>query len=203
MLDYPRGRGAAGRSPRRYTFPWEGRRRSGHFRSPRRELGRLYDFANPADQTVVYCASSHTWFRARTCWVESRCGTTTARGPSGALRASAAEETNWYPSVTAPATCPRRWQRVVSDLPSPGSEQAEAVAGIRQRAAGSRRSSHLDRLGCDLTVVNRAGDLLVSVSARRRAPATRGFASTAGLDEQPAADILAVPGFLPSWVWLP
>lgn len=147
MPDYPEeGALRAGHIPTAVHIPWgKAADESGRFRS-REELERLYDFINPDDQTVVYCRigerSSHTWFVPHTCWARQMYGTTTARGPSGATpcecRSSRAKNQEWYPSYDRAREPARAASRGGIRLRrSPGSRQAEAVAGIRQRAAGA------------------------------------------------------------------
>lgn len=145
MPDYPEeGALRAGHIPTAVHIPWgKAADESGRFRS-REELERLYDFINPDDQTVVYCRigerSSHSC--SHTCWARQMYGTTTARGPSGATpcecRSSRAKNQEWYPSYDRAREPARAASRGGIRLRrSPGSRQAEAVAGIRQRAAGA------------------------------------------------------------------
>lgn len=147
MPDYPEeGALRAGHIPTAVHIPWgKAADESGRFRS-REELERLYDFINPDDQTVVYCRigerSSHTCSCSHTCWARQMYGTTTARGPSGATpcecRSSRAKNQEWYPSYDRAREPARAASRGGIRLRrSPGSRQAEAVAGIRQRAAGA------------------------------------------------------------------
>lgn len=147
MPDYPEeGALRAGHIPTAVHIPWgKAADESGRFRS-REELERLYDFINPDDQTVVYCRigerSSHTWFVLTHLWARQMYGTTTARGPSGATpcecRSSRAKNQEWYPSYDRAREPARAASRGGIRLRrSPGSRQAEAVAGIRQRAAGA------------------------------------------------------------------
>ncbi|SGG22539.1 thiosulfate sulfurtransferase [Mycobacterium tuberculosis] len=148
MPDYPEeGALRAGHIPTAVHIPWgKAADESGRFRS-REELERLYDFINPDDQTVVYCRigerSSHTWFVLTHLLgkadVRNYDG---ARGPSGATpcecRSSRAKNQEWYPSYDRAREPARAASRGGIRLRrSPGSRQAEAVAGIRQRAAGA------------------------------------------------------------------
>lgn len=147
MPDYPEeGALRAGHIPTAVHIPWgKAADESGRFRS-REELERLYDFINPDDQTVVYCRigerSSHTWFVLTHLLGKADVRTTTARGPSGATpcecRSSRAKNQEWYPSYDRAREPARAASRGGIRLRrSPGSRQAEAVAGIRQRAAGA------------------------------------------------------------------
>lgn len=147
MPDYPEeGALRAGHIPTAVHIPWgKAADESGRFRS-REELERLYDFINPDDQTVVYCRigerSTIPGSCSHTCWARQMYGTTTARGPSGATpcecRSSRAKNQEWYPSYDRAREPARAASRGGIRLRrSPGSRQAEAVAGIRQRAAGA------------------------------------------------------------------
>lgn len=146
MPDYPEeGALRAGHIPTAVHIPWgKAADESGRFRS-REELERLYDFINPDDQTVVYCrigAPAIPGSCSHTCWARQMYGTTTARGPSGATpcecRSSRAKNQEWYPSYDRAREPARAASRGGIRLRrSPGSRQAEAVAGIRQRAAGA------------------------------------------------------------------
>ena len=103
-------------------------------------------------------------------------------------------------------TLPAPLAEVVSDFADvAGPGQAAAAAGVRQRTAGrcppiwkrrrwSRCPSASRRCSCTSTRSD-PSRVRLYFSAPAEAPTTRGFASilAAGLDEQSAADILAVP----------
>lgn len=146
MPDYPEeGALRAGHIPTAVHIPWgKAADESGRFRS-REELERLYDFINPDDQTSIAAsvnAPAIPGSCSHTCWARQMYGTTTARGPSGATpcecRSSRAKNQEWYPSYDRAREPARAASRGGIRLRrSPGSRQAEAVAGIRQRAAGA------------------------------------------------------------------
>lgn len=147
MPDYPEeGALRAGHIPTAVHIPWgKAADESGRFRS-REELERLYDFINPDDQPSSIAASVNApaipGSCSHTCWARQMYGTTTARGPSGATpcecRSSRAKNQEWYPSYDRAREPARAASRGGIRLRrSPGSRQAEAVAGIRQRAAGA------------------------------------------------------------------
>lgn len=147
MPDYPEeGALRAGHIPTAVHIPWgKAADESGRFRS-REELERLYDFINPDDQTVVYCRigerSSHTWFVLTHLLgkadVRNYDGSWTEWGTPCECRSSRAKNQEWYPSYDRAREPARAASRGGIRLRrSPGSRQAEAVAGIRQRAAGA------------------------------------------------------------------
>lgn len=147
MPDYPEeGALRAGHIPTAVHIPWgKAADESGRFRS-REELERLYDFktrtTKPSSIAASVNAPAIPGSCSHTCWARQMYGTTTARGPSGATpcecRSSRAKNQEWYPSYDRAREPARAASRGGIRLRrSPGSRQAEAVAGIRQRAAGA------------------------------------------------------------------
>lgn len=146
MPDYPEeGALRAGHIPTAVHIPWgKAADESGRFRS-REELERLYDFTRttkPSSIAASVNAPAIPGSCSHTCWARQMYGTTTARGPSGATpcecRSSRAKNQEWYPSYDRAREPARAASRGGIRLRrSPGSRQAEAVAGIRQRAAGA------------------------------------------------------------------
>lgn len=214
MPDYPEeGALRAGHIPTAVHIPWgKAADESGRFRS-REELERLYDFINPDDQTVVYCRigerSSHTWFVLTHLLgkadVRNYNGSWTEWGNAVRVPIVAGEEPGVVPVVTAPASLPAPLAEVVSDFAEvQGQDKLRLLLEFANELPAL--PSHLAEsamepvpecqsplfLHVDASDPNR---VRLHFSAPAEAPTTRGFASilAAGLDEQPAADILAVP----------
>lgn len=215
MPDYPEeGALRAGHIPTAVHIPWgKAADESGRFRS-REELERLYDFINPDDQTVVYCRigerSSHTWFVLTHLLgkadVRNYDGSWTEWGNAVRVPIVAGEEP-WSGTrrMTAPASLPAPLAEVVSDFAEvQGQDKLRLLLEFANELPAL--PSHLAEsamepvpecqsplfLHVDASDPNR---VRLHFSAPAEAPTTRGFASilAAGLDEQPAADILAVP----------
>lgn len=215
MPDYPEeGALRAGHIPTAVHIPWgKAADESGRFRS-REELERLYDFINPDDQTVVYCRigerSSHTWFVLTHLLgkadVRNYDGSWTEWGNAVRVPIVAGEEPGVVPvRMTAPASLPAPLAEVVSDFAEvQGQDKLRLLLEFANELPAL--PSHLAEsamepvpecqsplfLHVDASDPNR---VRLHFSAPAEAPTTRGFASilAAGLDEQPAADILAVP----------
>lgn len=213
MPDYPEeGALRAGHIPTAVHIPWgKAADESGRFRS-REELERLYDFINPDDQTVVYCRigerSSHTWFVLTHLLgkadVRNYDGSWTKWG--NAVRVPIGRRTrSGTRRMTAPASLPAPLAEVVSDFAEvQGQDKLRLLLEFANELPAL--PSHLAEsamepvpecqsplfLHVDASDPNR---VRLHFSAPAEAPTTRGFASilAAGLDEQPAADILAVP----------
>ena len=217
MPDYPEeGALRAGHIPTARSIPWgKAADENGRFRS-REELERLYDFVTPDDQTVVYCRigerSSHTWFVLTHLLgkpgVRNYDGSWTEWGNAVRVPIVAGEPDKHqesYRSDGAPMSLPAPLAEVVSDF-------AE-VQGQDKLSLLLEFANELPALPADLEqaamepVPECQSPLFLHVdatdparvrlhfSAPPEAPTTRGFAAilAAGLDEQPAADILAVP----------
>ena len=211
MPDYPEeGALRAGHIPSAQSIPWaKAADDSGRFRS-RDELEQLYGFIEPDDKTIVYCRigerSSHTWFV-----LTHLLGIPGVRNYDGSW-------TEWGNAVRVPIVAgesPGRRARLMS-MPTP---LAEVLSDFGELQGQDKLklllefADDLPALPADLEeaamepVVECQSPLFLHVdahdpdrvrlyfSAPVEAPTTRGFASilAAGLDEQSAADILAVP----------
>ncbi len=211
MPDYPEeGALRAGHIPTAQSIPWaKAADDSGRFRS-RDELEKLYGFIEPDDKTIVYCRigerSSHTWFVLTHLLgipgVRNYDGSWTEWGNAVRVPIVAGEAPG---AVPGPMSMPAPLAEVLSDF-------AE-VQGQDKLKLLLEFADDLPALPADLEeaamepVVECQSPLFLHVdahdpdrvrlyfSAPVEAPTTRGFASilAAGLDEQPAADILAVP----------
>ena len=210
MPDYPEeGALRGGHIPTARSIPWgKAADDSGRFRS-RAELDELYGFLQPDDKTVVYCRigerSSHTWFVLTHLLGLPGCAITTARGPSGATRCGCPSPSARSLARRRVVRCPLRWPRW-----SPTSRRSPARTSCSccwssptscrrcpptwSRRRWSRCPNASRRCSCTSTPPT-ASTCGCSSARPPEAPTTRGFAAilAAGLDEQPAADILAVP----------
>ncbi|EUA89313.1 putative thiosulfate sulfurtransferase domain protein [Mycobacterium ulcerans str. Harvey] len=143
------------------------------------------------------------------CWASPGCATTTDPGPSGAIPCGCRSSGARAPDP--PMDLRRRDEHARSAggggvrlWRSPGPGQARLAVGIRQRATAAavrpRRGRHGARARVPVPPVPacrraRPGPGAAVLQRPAQAPTTRGFAAilAAGLDEQPASEILAVP----------
>ena len=213
MPDYPEeGALRGGHIPTAQSIPWaKAAQDNGRFRTPRRTR-RVVRLPRSRRQDVVYCRigerSSHTWFV-----LTHLLGLPGVRNYDGSW-------TEWGNAVRVPVAvgsnpeghrarhdfcCPPpwpRWCRISQEVQ--GQDKLAAAAGVRQRiaAAASRSRRGGDGAGARMPVTAvpacrrgrpRQGAAVLQ-RARRGAdnPRFRGDPG-AGLDNQPADDILAVP----------
>ena len=210
MPDYPEeGALRGGHIPTARSIPWaKAARDNGQFRS-RAELDELYGFLTPDDKTVVYCRigerSSHTWFVLTHLLglpgVRNYDGSWTEWGNAVRVPVAVGEE----PGDGAMSGCRPPWPRWCRTSrtcrgrtscsccwSSPASCHRCPPTSKRRRWSPCPNASRR----CSFTSTPpTASSVRLYFSAPPEAPTTRGFAAilAAGLDEQPADDILAVP----------
>ena len=209
MPDYPEeGALRGGHIPTARSIPWgKAAQDSGRFRS-RAELDELYGFLTPDDKTIVYCRigerSSHTWFVLTHLLglpgVRNYDGSWTEWGNAVRVPVAVGEEPGDQRHEHASATgrggvgLPRGQGQDKLQLllefagelpPLPADLEEAAMEPVPE--CQSPLFLHVDAEDRDR--------VRLFFSAPPEAPTTRGFAAilAAGLDEQPADDILAVP----------
>ena len=214
MPDYPEeGALRGGHIPTARSIPWaKAADENGCFRS-REELEELYGFLAPDDKTIVYCRigerSSHTWFVLTHLLgkpgVRNYDGSWTEWGNTVRVPIVAGIEPGAVPGLDEPMSLPAPLAEVVSDF---GEVQGQDKLQLLLEFANDLPPLPDDLAEAAMEPVPECQSPLflhvdasdparvrLHFSAPAEAPTTRGFASilAAGLDEQPADAILAVP----------